>query len=92
VLAESDPELAAVAAETDAERLGYVTTFVEYVAAAGWLRPALTVAEAADSCWALTSPQVFDRLRRVRGWSGEAYRSWLEQMLAAALLPGRLPD
>lgn len=87
VLAGSDPELAAVAAETDAERLRGVTAFVGHVAQAGWLRPGLPLAEGADACWVLTSPQVFDRLRRSRGWDAGAYRSWLERMLSAALLP-----
>jgi AcrR family transcriptional regulator len=87
VLAGSDPELAEVAAETDAERLRGVTAFVGHLAASGWLRPGLAVAEAADSCWVLTSPQVFDRLRRSRDWDAEACRSWLERLLAAALLP-----
>lgn len=88
VLAGADPELAAVAAETDAERLRGVTMFVGHLAAAGWLRPGLPETEAADSCWALTSPQVFDRLRRSRGWEAAAYRRWLARMLAADLLPG----
>jgi AcrR family transcriptional regulator len=92
VLAGSDPELAAVAAEADAERLRGVTAFVGHLAEVGWLRPGLPAAEAADSCWVLTSPQVFDRLRRARGWDAEAYRRWLERMLTAALLPGAPPD
>lgn len=88
VLAGSDPELAGVAAEADAERLRGVTAFTGHLAA-GWLRPGLPGAEAADSAWVLTSPQVFDRLRRARGWDAGAYQDWLERMLAAALLPGR---
>ena len=86
VLAGSDPELAAVAAEADAERLRGVTAFVRHLAAAGWLRPGLPEAEAADSCWVLTSPQVYGRLRRSREWDAEAYRRWLAGMLAAGLL------
>ncbi|HEY5394997.1 MAG TPA: TetR/AcrR family transcriptional regulator, partial [Trebonia sp.] len=74
-------------AEADAERLRGVTAFTGHLAAEGWLRPGLPAAEAADSCWVLTSPQLFDRLRRARGWDAEAYRRWLERMLTAALLP-----
>jgi AcrR family transcriptional regulator len=87
VLAGSDPELAAVAMETEAERLRGVSAFVDHLAAMGWLRPGLSASAGADSCWVLTSPQVFDQLIRARAWNAETYRRWLGRMLAAALLP-----
>jgi len=49
---------------------------------------ALAVPEeaAADTVWALASPDVHDLLTRRRGWSRERYADWLATTLAAALL------
>jgi AcrR family transcriptional regulator len=49
---------------------------------------ALAVAEdeAADTVWALASPDLHDLLTRRRGWSRQRYADWLATTLAAALL------
>jgi len=49
---------------------------------------ALAVAEdeAADTVWALASPDLHDLLTRRRGWSRERYADWLATTLAATLL------
>jgi AcrR family transcriptional regulator len=88
VLTEAEPEIAEVRATTEAERLTGVRAFVSHLAAAGQLRPALSQDQAADACWALTSPQLFAQLTQARGWTVEAYQAWLADMLAATLLGG----
>jgi AcrR family transcriptional regulator len=42
--------------------------------------------EAADTVWALASPDLHDLLTRRRGWTRERYADWLASTLAAALL------
>jgi AcrR family transcriptional regulator len=86
VLAEADPEVAAVRAVTEDERLQGLRAFTSHLAAEGWLAAA-DAQQAADECWVLTSPSVFAQLTVARGWSAGAYRDWLARMLAAALLP-----
>jgi AcrR family transcriptional regulator len=41
--------------------------------------------DALDSVWALTSPELYELLRRHREWSGERYRKWLTEMLGLVL-------
>ena len=50
------------------------------------LRPGLTHESAADTAWALASPECWDLLIRRRGYSPQTYQAWVEDTLAAALL------
>jgi AcrR family transcriptional regulator len=50
------------------------------------LRPGLTHESAADTAWALASPECWDLLIGRRGYSVEDYQAWVEDTLAAALL------
>jgi hypothetical protein len=50
------------------------------------LRPGLTHESAADTAWALASPECWDLLIGRRGYSLEDYQAWVEDTLAAALL------
>jgi AcrR family transcriptional regulator len=86
VLAEAGPEVAALVAATEDERLRGVRGFVDHLAAAGSLRPGADPSAAADACWALTSPHLWTRLTVGRGWSPAAYEEWLAEVLAATLL------
>jgi AcrR family transcriptional regulator len=91
VLAEADPEIAEVRAVTEAERLTGVRAFVSHLAREGQLRSALGEEQAADACWALTSPQLFAQLTAARGWTPETYQRWLTDMLSATMLGHQLP-
>ena len=42
--------------------------------------------EAAETVWALASPELHTLLTRVRGWSRERYIAWLADTLAGALV------
>ncbi len=88
VLAEADPEVAQVRAETENERLQGLRMFADHLAAAGWLADA-DPERAADECWVLTSPAVYLQLTGARKWSDTAYQAWLARMLAATLLRTR---
>jgi hypothetical protein len=41
---------------------------------------------AAETVWALASPELHTLLRSRRGWPRERYTAWLEETLAAVLL------
>ena len=49
------------------------------------LPPGISDAHATDLLWALTAPELYDRLMRQRGWSADAYEHWLGDAIIAAL-------
>jgi len=86
VAAASDEELAALRDSLERQRWQGQRRFAQALAEAGTLRPGLTPDTAADVIYALQSPAVHDSLVLDRGWSPEAYRDWLADLLARALL------
>ena len=80
-----DPEMAEVRDEIEGHRYRYLRTV------AGWLLDRgpllMDVDRAADLLWTLASPDVGRMLCDVRGWTSDEYAQWLEESLAAALLP-----
>jgi AcrR family transcriptional regulator len=89
VLTQAGPEVAAVLAVSERERLTGITAFVAHLAHEGVLRAEVEPARSADACWVLTGPQLFTQLIAERGWDAETYQDWLADMLAATLLPVR---
>ncbi len=53
----------------------------------GALRPDLSVHEARDAMFALSSPELYDLLVLRRGWSLASYGTFVTRALTAALLP-----
>jgi len=47
---------------------------------------------AADTIYALASPEVYTLLVRDRGWSADDYQQWLATNLITALVPDRPHD
>ena len=82
-----DVEVAELRARMQENRLSKLTTFVEWVAANGPLRENVGIDEAATIAWTLTSPEVNQLLRDVRGWSAQRYQEWLAATLVRLLLP-----
>jgi AcrR family transcriptional regulator len=80
-----EPEVRAVYAEMQRQRLANLTLFTEWLAARGPLTK--PVQEAAATTWVLASPDVGRMLCDLLGWSEEEHARWLEETLAAALLP-----
>lgn len=85
VLAEADPDIAALRAVIEQERLTGLRGFVEHLGQAGLLEGDLDRAYASEGCLVLTSSSVFTRLVRDLGWTVDSYQSWLERMLVACL-------
>lgn len=80
-----EPEMSAIFAEMDGYRLRNMRQAARWFAARGPLR--VTVERAAETIWALASPDVARMLCDVRGWTDERYAKWLEDVLIRALLP-----
>jgi AcrR family transcriptional regulator len=87
--AASDPEVAAVLDQLAAARHQRMTVNAAGLAAAGHLRPGLTVDQAADIMWAYCSPELYELLVIRRGWSPAQYGQFITQGLTAALLPAQ---
>lgn len=87
IAASTDVDIAAGYAELQEERLRNMTKVVGWVAANGPLKAGLSVTEAAETVWMLTSADVHRMLRIERRWSPERYERWLAHSLIAALLP-----
>jgi AcrR family transcriptional regulator len=56
---------------------------------AGALRPGLTPAAAADTAWAIASPEMHHQLVREAGYSYDQLEDWVRGTVSAALLPDR---
>jgi AcrR family transcriptional regulator len=84
--AAADPPLAEVWTQLEDQRLNGLRRFVQLLADRGVLAHGLSVEDARDVLWTLTSHAVHDLLVVQRGWSTERYRDWLATSLANALL------
>jgi AcrR family transcriptional regulator len=84
--ATGDPDLREFAATIEGERGAGTRGVAAHVAGRFGLRDGLDEAAAADVLWALTSPDLADRLVNQRGWGWDRYESWLGTAMADALL------
>ena len=84
--ATGDPTLKAFAETTENERAIGAAATARHIAQRFGLRPGLDVADAADLLWALSAPELTDRLVNRRHWGWDKYQSWLARAFADALL------
>jgi AcrR family transcriptional regulator len=84
--ASADPEIAALVASNEAERLAGQRALLEMVAGPAGLRPGLTFDEAADVLFAIGSPSTFRLLVFVRGWSADRFEAWYAGAIDRLLL------
>jgi AcrR family transcriptional regulator len=84
--AGADPVIAALRRDLLARRLEGMRAFVGAVMRNGPLRNGMSLDAAAESVWALSSPDLHQLLTLQLGWDRVTYVAWLDQMLAAALL------
>jgi AcrR family transcriptional regulator len=85
--AAGDPEVAAVLDQLAAERHKRMRLNAAGLAAAGHLRPGVTVDQAADIMWACSSPELYELLVTRRGWPPARFGEFIAQALTGALLP-----
>lgn len=86
--AESDPELAGLAAQMTAQRVTMATWAVTRLATLGALRTEVREDEAVDTVFALMEPALFDRLTQRRGWTLARYQDWIARSLCLLLVAG----
>jgi len=85
--AGSDPDAAALLAETRRHRQQGQGQIADLLARTGALRPKLRARDAADIIHVLMSPEVYRLLVGDRGWLPERYQQWLTDTLIHQLLP-----
>lgn len=88
----TEPEAHEVWRELSERRAANMRTFVEDIAAAGGLRPGLSVDEAADTVWATNSSDLYVLLTVERGWSPDRYERWLADAWRRLLMPSGAAD
>lgn len=81
--AKDEPEIDTLLRTILANRLRNITEFASSLP----LRPGLSVDNAGETIWALSSPELFNLFTVDRGWSREQYITWLGDSLARLLLP-----
>jgi AcrR family transcriptional regulator len=84
--AAGDADLAAFVATIEGERAAGTRSVATLVAQRFGLRAGLDVDEAADVLWALTAPDLTDRLVVRRGWGWDRFETWLGTTMGEALL------
>ncbi len=84
---QTEPEIAKILQGMLDGRLQNLTKFVAWLAENGPLRGNLTIADAADIVWTITTPEVHQLLTVDRGWPAARYEEWLAGVLTTLLLP-----
>ena len=84
--AATDPEMAALKAEIDSQRLTRMTHNADVLAKAGHLREGVTRDQARDILCTYTTPEIFEQLVLRQGWSLGEFAQFLRRGLASALL------
>jgi AcrR family transcriptional regulator len=90
--ASTDPEMASLKADLDAERLERMTRNAHNLAAAGHLRPEIAADVAGEILWTYSSPEIYELLVLIRGWPLARYGGFIADALMAALLPPTTPS
>jgi AcrR family transcriptional regulator len=87
--ATAEPEIARLLRQQAARRREDARTVTETLARKGALRAGLSVEQAADVIWVLTSATNYRLLVAERGWSPERYEEWLATTLVTSVLDER---
>lgn len=85
--AKTEPEIARRVKKLSQERLENMRLLIRHVVANGPLRGELDETRAAETVWALASPELFRLIMEDLAWSTERYRRWLADNLIRLLLP-----
>jgi AcrR family transcriptional regulator len=89
--ADGDPELAALLADLEGQRLRAATMVAEGVRARGGLPAGRTLAEARDVIWVCNAPELYVSLTTKRRWSTKRYVAWACNTLIKLVLDPPVP-
>jgi AcrR family transcriptional regulator len=84
--ADADPVIAALRRDLLARRLDGMRAFAGALMRNRRLRDGMLLEGAAETIWALSSPDLHQLLTLQLGWDEAKYVAWLDEVLAAALL------
>ena len=84
--ADGDPDAAEMLAESARGRMFGARAFVAHLASLDALAAEVSEQQAADLCWALNDPHLYQLLVGQRGWTTAEFERWLSAALAATLL------
>lgn len=84
--AGADPEIGILRDAARRKRLSDFRLIAQSLSSKGALRDEMTVDDAADILYTLASDAIYRMLVLQRGWSDARFRSWLAEILGAALL------
>lgn len=87
--AAAEPALAALWTDIANRRAANMRLFVEDLARVAYLRPDLTIEQAADVIWSTNGPEFYTLLVIERGWPRDQFESWLADTWERLLL---VPD
>ncbi|HZM56370.1 MAG TPA: TetR/AcrR family transcriptional regulator [Acidimicrobiales bacterium] len=90
--ASTDPEMASLKADLDAQRLERMTRNAHNLAAAGHLRPGIAEDVAGEILWTYSSPEIYELLVLIRCWPLARYGEFIADALIAGLLPPTTPS
>ena len=85
--ADTDPEMADLLTEVDEQRLGRMGRNARTLYERGDLRDGITLDQARDILWTMSSPELYELLVVRRGWSLDRVASLQADVMIAALLP-----
>jgi AcrR family transcriptional regulator len=90
--AASDPEMAALLADAEAQHRTRMRHNARRLQRRGWLRPGIGLAEATDILCVYSSVELYELLVVKSGWPVGRYGEFIGDALIAALLPRETPD
>jgi AcrR family transcriptional regulator len=85
--AATDPELAQLLAESDADHLKRMRHHARFLSERGYLRTGVTVAQATDVLWTCSSAELYGLLVLRRGWSPARFGRFVSDLMICQLLP-----
>lgn len=84
--AATDPEMASLKEELDAQRLARMAHNADALARGGHLREGITRGRARDVLFMYTTPEIYELLVLRQGWSLDDFAEFIRRGIAAALL------
>lgn len=90
--ADAEPELSALLADLEAQRLKAATILANAIADRGGLPSGRSVGQARDTIWLLNAPELYVTVTGRRGWSPKRYVAWARTALIRLVLDAGIDE